>query len=319
MQQATPARRSRAFGIIALVLVNTFWGLSFIASKYALTAGFPPMTLAAARYLFAVLLLVPLSLAKERSLGLKRADIPAAFLSALVGITLYYYFEYTGMMYTSASTASLILATVPVLLLLYGVLFLRERAGAVQWISVALSLLGVYAVIRFGAGGSAGFNGSVKGNLLILGCCVSWVLYIQVNSRLRGKYSSLRITSWQALVGFITLIPFALSERAEWKPVDPLAWGCVIALALICSALCYFLYAEALSSVDPFTVSLFININPIAAVLGGMLLLGERLAPLQWAGGALILLSLLLNNRHAPQAQTKGTPTAESKAGEGEA
>lgn len=299
MEPVAPIRRSRAFGIAALALVNTLWGLSFIASKYALTAGFPPMTLATARYLFAAALLVPVALSKERSLRLRKEDLPAAFLSALLGITLYYFFEYTGMMYTSASTASLILAAVPAMSLLYGILFQRAKAGTAQWISVALSLLGVFAVIRFGTQGGDGFQGSLKGNLLITGCCVSWVLYIQCNTRLRGKYSSLRITAWQALAALVTLIPFALGERAQWVPVNALAWACALGLALICSALCYFLYAEALSAVDPFTASLFININPIAAVLGGMLLLGERLAPAQLAGGALILLSLLLNNKRA--------------------
>ena len=295
MQSAAPARRSRTFGILALLLVNTFWGLSFIASKYALTSGFPPMTLATVRYVFAAAVLAPLALAREGSLRLHRGDWPVAALSALLGITFYYFFEYTGMTYTTASTASLILAATPVLMLLYGVVSRRARAGVRQWLSLILSVLGVYAVIRYGAQNDLG--GSLKGNLLVCGCCLCWVAYIQISSGLRGKYTSLRLTAWQALCALVTLIPFALSERARWAPVNALAWGCVLALALICSALCYFLYAEALSAVDPFTASLFININPIAAVLGGMLLLGERLTPPQWAGGALILISLVLSNK----------------------
>jgi len=294
---AIPARRSRAFGIAALALVNVLWGLSFIASKYALTAGFPPMTLATVRYTFAVAVLTPIALAKERSLRIHRRDVPLALLAAVLGITMYYFFEYTGMTYTSASSAALILAGVPVLALLYGIVFQRAKAGTAQWISLALSLLGVFAVIRFGAQGEGGFGGSLKGNLLILGCCCCWVLYIQCNAGLRGKYSGLRLTSWQALCALITLIPFALAESGRWQPVSLLAWACALGLAVFCSALCYFLYTEALSALDPFTASLFVNINPIAAVLGGMLLLGERLAPLQLAGGALILCSLLLNNK----------------------
>jgi len=293
--QLAPARRSRAFGIAALALVNTLWGLSFIASKYALTAGFPPMTLAAVRYLFAVAILTPVALAREKSLRIHKRDVPLALLAAVLGITMYYFFEYTGMTYTSASSAALILAGVPVLSLLYGIVIQRAKAGPAQWISLALSLLGVFSVIRFG--GESEFGGSLKGNLLILGCCVCWVLYIQCNTGLRGKYTGLRLTSWQALCALITLIPFALAESPRWQPVNILAWACVLGLAVFCSALCFFLYTEALSALDPFTASLFVNINPIAAVLGSMLLLGERLAPLQLAGGGLILCSLLLNNR----------------------
>lgn len=290
----SPVRRSRTFGILALLLVNVFWGLSFIASKYALTAGLPPMTLATLRYLFTAATLTPLVLVRERSLHLKKSDLPAALLSALLGVTFYYFFEYTGMVYTTASTASLILAAVPVFSLLYDVLFQRKRASHMRWVSVALSLCGVFLVVGSGASGAR--SGSLQGNLLIVGCCLCWVAYIQISTNLRGKYSSLRLIAWQALCALVTLIPFALGERAQWVPVNALAWLCVLGLALICSALCYFLYAEALSAVDPFTASLFININPIAAVLGGMLLLGERLAAIQWLGGALILGSLLLNS-----------------------
>ncbi|MDR3050914.1 MAG: DMT family transporter [Oscillospiraceae bacterium] len=294
--QVAPPRRSRTFGLTALTLVNVFWGLSFIASKFALDAGMPPMTLAFARYVITVAVMVPLTLARDKTLAIARADWPAAALSALVGITVYYYFEYTGMVYTTASTASLILASVPVFSLLYEAVFRRKRAGGLHWACVLVSLAGVFFVIAFGGKGLEG-TGSLKGNLLILGCCLSWVAYIQINSGLRGKYASLRLTTWQSVFAAVTLLPFALMERAQWVPVPLAAWACVAALALICSGLCYFLYAEALSAVEPATAALFININPIAAVIGGMLLLGERLYPLQWVGGALILISLFISNR----------------------
>jgi len=53
------------------------------------------------------------------------------------------------------------------------------------------------------------------------------------------------------------------------------------------------LYGVAIRSVDSLTVSLTININPIAACLGGFLFLGERLTPVQLLGGGLIMLSVL--------------------------
>lgn len=284
-------RTSRPLALVFLFVVNVFWGLSFIASKYAL-GFFPPMTLAFLRYLMACVLLVPLSLAAEGRPRFARRDLPSLALSAVFGVTIYYFFEYTGMQFTTASTASLILAAVPALSLVYGALFRRKPLTLVRVVSVLLSLLGVLMVIS--SAGTVG--GTLKGNLMILMCCVTWVAYVEVNSGLRTRYSSLSLTTWQAVVALVTLLPFALNERARWLSVTPLAWVCVAALAIICSALCYFLYAEALSGVDAFTATLFININPIAAVLGGMLLLGERVSPLQLAGGALILLSLFADS-----------------------
>jgi len=74
-----------------------------------------------------------------------------------------------------------------------------------------------------------------------------------------------------------------------------MAWLCIFLLAAICSALCYVLYNDAMRMVDPLTVSLSININPVAACIGGALLLGEKLTGMQLVGGVLIILSMVLD------------------------
>ena len=63
----------------------------------------------------------------------------------------------------------------------------------------------------------------------------------------------------------------------------------------MCSALCYVLYNEAIRFVDTLTVSLTINLNPVAACVGGALLLGEMLAPMQLFGGIVIILSMIVD------------------------
>lgn len=297
-------KRSRAFALGALFLVNVFWGLSFIASKFALTNGFQPMTLAFWRYVVACLVMVPAALLREGRPRIEKADTLPLILSALFGITFYYFFEYTGMVYTTASTASLIIATIPVFSLLYAVLFKKMRVGRMRVLCTAVSLAGVFLVIRFGEGGGEGL-GSMKGNLLILACCLCWVAYIEFNAKLRGRLPSLTLTACQSVIALATLFPFALREGELLPAAPPMAWACVVALAVVCSALCYFLYAEALGSVEAFTASMFININPISAVIAGFLLLGERLSPLQLMGGGLILGSLMLANRAQVESQSE--------------
>ena len=49
----------------AMVFVNVMWGLSFILSKHAMTAGFPSMTLAFLRYVVATALLIPMAYVRE--------------------------------------------------------------------------------------------------------------------------------------------------------------------------------------------------------------------------------------------------------------
>ncbi len=281
----------KAQGIALLVFVNVMWGLSFIFSKTALSEGIPPMTLAFLRYVMAAIILLPICLKQEGGIRLGKLA-PLGFATTLLGITVYYFFEYTGLKHTTASAASLIVSLVPMMTLLFRVLFFRERISLTRWLAVALSLVGAYLVIVTGSetGGS-----SLTGNLLMVGASLCWTGYILTTPKLLMSCSSLRVSTWQALAAVVTLAPLALAERGQWVCVSPVAWLCIFLLAAVCSALCYVLYNLAMRAVDSLTVSLSINLNPITACVAGALLLGEQLTGMQLAGGILIVLSMIVD------------------------
>ena len=278
-------------GMLMLIFVNVMLGLSFIFSKAALTEGMPAMTLAFWRYALTAVIMFPLCLKMEGGIRLGKWA-PRAFATTLLGITVYFYFELTGLQRTTASAASLILALVPMLTLLFRVAFCRERISRVRWLAVALSLIGAYFVIATD-GGEGG--GTLAGNLLMVCACLCWTGYILTTPKLIESCSSMRVSSWQAIAGAITLCPFAFAERSEWVSVSPMAWLCIFLLAVVCSAVCYVLYNEAMNLVDTLTISLTINLNPVAACIGGAILLGEVLAPMQFFGGMLIILSMIVD------------------------
>ena len=278
-------------GMALLTFVNIMWGLSFIFSKVILSEGMPAMTLAFIRYAMTVVILIPLCLRTEGGIRLGKWA-PRAFATTMLGITIYYYFEYSGLQRTTASAASLILALVPMMTLLARIVFYRQRISALRWVCVLLSLLGAYFVIK--TDGAEG-TGTLMGNLLMVCACLTWTGYILVSPKLMAPCSSMRVTTWQAICALFTLAPFAFAERGSWVPVSGKAWLCIFLLAAVCSALCYVLYGVAIRACDPLTVSLSININPVAACVAGALLLHESLTGMQLLGGGLIILSMLLD------------------------
>lgn len=281
----------KARGMAMLVFVNVMWGLSFIFSKTALSEGMPPMTLAFLRYLITAGLMLPLCLKLEHGVRLYEWA-PHAFATTLLGITVYFFFEHSGLQRTTASAASLIVSLVPMMTLLFRVCFCRERISLTRWMAVVLSLVGAYLVIVTGSGVG---GSSLTGNLLMVGASLCWTGYILTTPKLLESCSSLRVSTWQALAAVVTLAPFALAERGQWVCVSPVAWLCIVLLAAVCSALCYVLYNLAMRVVDSLTVSLSINLNPITACVAGALLLGEQLTGMQLAGGILIVLSMVVD------------------------
>lgn len=284
---------------VSIVFVNVIWGLSFIASKIALGHGFQPFLLALVRFVMASVVLLPVCLKMHGRPRFSKREWMLLFFSALAGITVYFLFEYIGLTYTTASNASLILSVIPVLTMLASALLHKVRYSMRSWLGVLVSLVGVYFVVRYGGDESA--RNALVGNMLLVGACLCWVAYLELTNQLfSGDHSTFEITCYQNLIGAVTLAPLALTEM-PFGPISGDAWVSAVFLGLICSALCYILYGYSMRRLEPFRTALFINLNPVAAVIGGVLMLGERVSWQQILGGALILLSIAyVNWQQAP-------------------
>jgi len=279
--------------VVTMVFVNVMWGLSFIASKHAMNAGFTPMWLALVRYAVASACLVPCLLAREKKLRLARKDIWPMVLSGLMGITLYYFFENHGIARTSTVSASLILAAIPIITMVAEAVMERKRLRPVQVAGALISLAGVGLIVL--AGKDEG-QASLLGDMLILGASATWVVYIFVSRRLRDDYSSLSMNAWQALTALVTIIPLALTEQCDLAAIPLDGWGAALMLALVCSALCYYLYGNALHEMSPLASAIYINLIPLTTMVGGVVLLGESLTWMTVAGGGMIIGSIFLVN-----------------------
>lgn len=276
-----------------VVFVNIMWGLSFIGSKRSLAAGMQPFSLVAVRFLAATLVLFPITKLTGGSLKIGKKDVPGLALSALLGVTVYFFFELNGLSHLSASTAALIIALIPVFTMIAGMIFRHNRPGARAFAGTAAALLGVYLVSK-GDGNADSFIGV----LFMLGACLCWVVYGEVTDRLLTHLDCMTVTCWQSLFSLISLLPLMLTEKVEWQaiPFDAWMWSAVF-LGVICSALCYILYNNSIAQLSPERTALYLNLNPVAAALGSLFILGEEMSLRQVVGGVIILASLFLVNR----------------------
>jgi drug/metabolite transporter (DMT)-like permease len=297
-------------GVIAIVICVLFWGFSFISIKVSVVV-FPPMTLGMIRFAIAILFLyfIKLKLAPKERLVIK--DIPWLCGAAISGVTLYFYFENTGVSKVSASEASIIVAAVPVLTMVaeyIGDKILYKRAvkktaddpsvvlpqrtilGARRWIGAVVSMIGVWFLV----GASLVISGSVTGYLFMLGSAISWVFYSFLTRKLFSTRSRIYIVFWQSFFGFIGFIPFALLEMSQWGTPTFGIWSHIIFLGICCSALAYWLYAMSMEYLGVSIASMFINLIPVVTVIFGFFLLGDRLSIFQWLGAALVMAGVYL-------------------------
>lgn len=275
--------------MLAILAVTVIWGLSFVSSKTVLNAGVPPLTMVALRFLLTSAVLgALLRLREPRARVPRQAALPLA-LSGLVGIALYFFFESRGIRLTSASHASLIIATIPVFTLAVESLVWRVRIRWLAAVGIALSVVGTFLLVR----GSAA-AGTLGGDLMMFGACLSWVAYNMLSRDLHRSLSDLAITAWQAIVGTAVLALVALTEYRQWVPLTLPVILNLVFLAVLSSAVGNFLYVYGLSRLGPSVVTPFLNLIPVVSAVGGVALLGERLDAWQLAGGAVIVAGVVL-------------------------
>ena len=287
----------RALSWLALAFPVLAWGLSFPSIKAALTV-FPPMTLALGRFALASIALwtiAALTPRKKRvAMGWSQftpRDRWSLVLTVFTGITLYFLFENHGVKLIPASAASLIIAVIPILSLLAERILDRRRLGLVGSLATLVSVFGVALLV--GVPGGTAESGSLLGSLLMLGAAVAWVCYLFTMRPLQTAYPNLAVTAWQMLLGALAFVPFAWAELSDWRWPSAVGWAHLGFQGMICSATSYLLYNYALNTLGMRTSSLAVNLIPVVTAIASFFFLGEILGPWQWAGGALVLASVI--------------------------
>jgi drug/metabolite transporter (DMT)-like permease len=273
----------RSVAVLCAISVSVIWGLSFLSTKVALDV-MPPMTIAVARFVVAVVAILPVAALRRESLRLRLRDLPLMSAGGLAGITVYFLCENNGIALLTASESSLVIATIPVLTMLVDRAILKTALAARSWIGAVLSFVGVALIVAPSIGG---VSSPIAGFAYMAGAAVSWVAYVLATKPLSARYGGLCITFWQSLLGLAGCVPFALAEPRGWVgSVNPATALNVLYLGLLCSAAGYLLYIAAIGELGAGTSSVFLNLVPVVSVVAAFFLLGERLGGLTLAGGA---------------------------------
>lgn len=278
----------------AMLITVVLWGISFISIKIAVSE-VPPITMALIRFMIATSILLIMVKKLEPSSRLKKEDFFRMGTAGFLGVTLYFYFENTGVKLTTASNASLITAIIPIIATTMDIFIFKTKVSVIQLFGMVIAMAGAYLAIT--ANGQVDFTtATFKGNLLVVCAMLSWTLYTLYAKSLKNKYSGLFLTTYQTLFGTLLLIPASLIEYRQWQLFSLKAFGNIFFLAVCCSAVCYFFYIYALRRLDVAITTLYLNLVPIVGVIGGYLILHETILPIQLFGGAVIIIAIVIVN-----------------------
>ena len=303
-------KQSSALSYLSILGALVIWSSSFVAIKIAYET-FPPITLGAVRFVVATLILGALTLLPKNRVKLEKKDIGTVALSGLMGITLYAVLQNIAMQWTSASSATLIIASYPAITLLLESLIYKVKMNLFKIIGILIAIAGV--VILSYVKADTRQQGELLGVLLLLVAGIAWAFYNFLTKKVVNRYPSISLLFYQTLFGTIFMAPLALFERGDWAPPTVLSFSMMLFLGLFCSVVAFLLYNNGLKKLPASSVTSMLNLVPIFGVFFSWVLLGEMVTLRKVIGGVIIIAGVMISAR---QGKTKEIEVVELTAEE---
>lgn len=285
----TSARRAAYWlGYGACALAGCFWGTGFYFGKVVLASmGVGHMVFY--RFVFACIGLLPFALRHRPQLNAREWRL--LLIASFFGIPVQYLVQFYGLSLTTVSHASLMVGSMPVLLGAAATLFAGERLDAIGWGALVSSTIGVALIVLGGRHAQGGNGPSLIGDLLVLAALLVSLFWILMNKRLMERHPPAVITVYGVYTGAVMIAAWVFIQDGppSLHGVPLAAWLASAASGLFCTAGSTLLWNWGIHHVPASRAAVFLNIEPMLGSFLGVELLGDRLGPGAWVGGALIL------------------------------
>jgi drug/metabolite transporter (DMT)-like permease len=204
-------------------------------------------------------------------------------------------FWHTSIQLTSVANSTLLANLASIFVTLAAWIFLRERPSGQFLAGLAAALAGVALLVKASVEfSSTGLAGDALGVLTAM--FYAGYIFAVKGLRDRGE-TTLHLMAVTSTVTALILLPAALASAEQFLPSSPWGWGVLAALALISHAAGQGLIAYALAHLPAAFSSVSLLFQPVMAALFAWAVLAEPLAPLQIAGGMVVLLGIYLARR----------------------
>lgn len=289
----TDRQKLLAFALLGLVMV--LWAGNSIVAR-SVNGDVGPFTLAFVRWAGACLVLLPFAI------GPLRKDWRAIkqhwkiiLLLGLLGVAGFNAFLYSGLQYTTATNALLLQAAIPTFVVALERVLFGVKAPAGQVAGVALSTLGVIAIVFRGDPGALLQLHFGMGDALVLCSVAVWGFYT-VYLRKKPAISPVSFLAVTFFIGVLAMAPLALGEwaagmRPEWSTKLSLAF---LYVAVLPSLVSYAIYNWAADKVGASRAGQTITLMPLFGAFLSAALLGESLQAYHFAGMACIVAGIVL-------------------------
>jgi drug/metabolite transporter (DMT)-like permease len=283
-----PSYRDETRGLSLIALSTVAYGVLPILGKVAYSVGVGVLPLLAWRYVIAALLIAVL---ERRPRPPLRERLRLWAIGSVFVLNSIAYFR--ALQEIPASVTALVLYTYPVIVALLAALVGVER---LTWRAL-LAALGAFAGCALTAGGATKDAPlPVSGVAWALAAAFVYASYIVLSSRFGAGVPARVLALHLAQAAAVICIAFALADGGLSLPLDLRGLLAVAGIGVVSTVVAMTAFLAGMALVGPTRASVLSSLEVIVTLALAFLLLGERLGPWQWAGAALILGAVALQN-----------------------
>jgi drug/metabolite transporter (DMT)-like permease len=272
-----------------LAAISLIWGSSFLLIAFGLDA-FPPTVVTSLRLLFgaATLSLVPAS--RRR---VDRSDLPRIVLLGVVWMAFPMLMFPIAEQWIASSLAGMLNGSMPIFSAIIASLLLWKAPRRFQIVGLILGLIGIVAIsLPSLEGGSSILHGSA----LVLAAAVSYGIAVNLSVPLQQRYGAFPVVFRAQLTAIAIVVPIGLTQLHH----AAFAWGpllAVLTLGVFGTGVAQLAMSTLAGRVGATRASIAIYFLPVVAIVLGVLLHGEHVAPVSLLGTALVLGGAFLASR----------------------
>ena len=282
-----PARRFPLILLGAFFALYLIWGSTYLVIRIGVES-WPPMLMAGIRFVIAGSLMFAWLRWRGVPAPTWREWKAAAVIGVLLlscgngGVTVA---EHLGV---ASGVAALAVATVPLFALLFG-LILGQRTSSLEWAGIVLGLVGI-GLLNLGSN----LQGSPLGAGLILFAAAAWAFGSMWSKHLPLPAGPMASAAEMLAGGVALLIASALSGERMTEMPTAAGWGALAYLVVFGSIIAFSAYLYLLKNVRPAAATSYAYVNPVVAVVLGILFAGERIGMEEWLAMTVIVSAVVL-------------------------
>ena len=290
----------RTLALIAATFVSIIYGMTFTIAKdvmpsYVQAYGFIIMRVGGSAILFWLVWLFSRISKDVRDEKIDSADYPRIFWAAFFGVALNMLAFFKGLSLTSPISASVLMVSTPIIVLVLSAIILKERMQKRMVFGILLGLIGTALLILYGKSAENATNPTL-GNFLVFINATSYGLYLVIVKKLMDKYNPFNFAKWIYLIGFIMVLPFGWNQfqAVDWTsmPMD-IYWkiGFVVVFSTFGT---YMLNLLSMRELKPTTVAVFVYLQPFFATVFAISLGKDELTLVKIVSAILIFTGVYL-------------------------